>query len=74
MCQTQRIAARLFLPSKFIYNYICLVYDFTFDLDVIICYRYNLDPAGELDDNKLWKALESVQLKEFIESLPEKLG
>ncbi|XP_060582748.1 ATP-binding cassette sub-family C member 9-like [Ruditapes philippinarum] len=35
--------------------------------------RYNLDPGGEMDDNKLWKALESVQLKDTIDALPNKL-
>ena len=36
--------------------------------------RYNLDPAGEISDDKMWTALESVQLKETIEALPDKLG
>lgn len=35
--------------------------------------RYNLDPTGQMDDSKLWMALESVQLKDTIEALPDKL-
>ncbi|XP_052799904.1 ATP-binding cassette sub-family C member 9-like isoform X2 [Mya arenaria] len=35
--------------------------------------RYNLDPGGELEDGNLWTALESVQLKDTIEALPDKL-
>ena len=36
--------------------------------------RYNLDPACEIADNKIWTALESVQLKDMIEALPDQLG
>ena len=39
-----------------------------------LIFRYNLDPAGEISDDKMWTALESVQLKETIEALPDKLG
>ncbi|XP_052239294.1 ATP-binding cassette sub-family C member 9-like isoform X2 [Dreissena polymorpha] len=35
--------------------------------------RYNLDPTSEIEDSKLWMALESVQLRDTIEALPEKL-
>ncbi|XP_055997063.1 ATP-binding cassette sub-family C member 8-like isoform X2 [Ostrea edulis] len=35
--------------------------------------RYNLDPQGEIPDEKLWAALETVQLKESIAELPDKL-
>ena len=34
----------------------------------------NLDLAGELADDKFLTALESVQLKETMEILPEQLG
>lgn len=36
--------------------------------------RLNLDPSSENSDGKLWKALEDVNMKEFIESLPGKLN
>ncbi|XP_070656012.1 ATP-binding cassette sub-family C member 4-like isoform X2 [Bos indicus] len=36
--------------------------------------RENLDPFNEHTDNELWNALEEVQLKEFIESLPDKMN
>ncbi|KAJ3351226.1 Multidrug resistance-associated protein 4 [Entophlyctis luteolus] len=35
--------------------------------------RYNLDPFSAYDDAKLWSALESVELKASVESLPEGL-
>ncbi|XP_057653041.1 uncharacterized protein LOC130891946 [Diorhabda carinulata] len=31
--------------------------------------RYNLDPFGEFDDDKIWDALELVELKESVDSL-----
>ncbi|XP_060250605.1 ATP-binding cassette sub-family C member 4-like isoform X16 [Ovis aries] len=36
--------------------------------------RENLDPFNEHTDNELWNALEEVQLKESIESLPAKMN
>ncbi|XP_069457986.1 ATP-binding cassette sub-family C member 4-like isoform X2 [Ovis canadensis] len=36
--------------------------------------RENLDPYHEHTDNELWNALEEVQLKESIESLPAKMN
>ncbi|KAI4565333.1 hypothetical protein MJT46_009676 [Ovis ammon polii x Ovis aries] len=36
--------------------------------------RENLDPCHEHTDNELWNALEEVQLKESIESLPAKMN
>ncbi|XP_070543483.1 ATP-binding cassette sub-family C member 8-like isoform X1 [Ptychodera flava] len=35
--------------------------------------RYNLDPAKKLDDDSLWKALETAQLKDIIKELPGQL-
>nr|XP_022339096.1 ATP-binding cassette sub-family C member 9-like isoform X1 [Crassostrea virginica] len=35
--------------------------------------RYNLDPEGEISDEKLWAALETVQLKESITELHNQL-
>lgn len=32
--------------------------------------RYNLDPFDEYDDEKLWEALEEVNLKENISDMP----
>ncbi|CAH1105116.1 unnamed protein product [Psylliodes chrysocephalus] len=31
--------------------------------------RYNLDPFGEYEDDKIWKALEQVELKDAVDSL-----
>ncbi|XP_076108131.1 ATP-binding cassette sub-family C member 9-like isoform X1 [Mytilus galloprovincialis] len=36
--------------------------------------RYNLDPTDTLDDEKLWSALETVQMKEVITALPDQLN
>ncbi|KAL3283197.1 hypothetical protein HHI36_006347 [Cryptolaemus montrouzieri] len=36
--------------------------------------RYNLDPFGKSDDKMLWDALESVELKNSIESLDSKVS
>lgn len=36
--------------------------------------RYNLDPFSKFADEDLWNALEQVQLKETVESLPLKLN
>jgi ABC-type multidrug transport system fused ATPase/permease subunit len=36
--------------------------------------RENLDPHGRFSDADLWECLETVQLKDLIASLPEKLG
>ncbi|XP_040091431.1 multidrug resistance-associated protein 4-like, partial [Oryx dammah] len=36
--------------------------------------RENLDPFNEHTDDELWNALEEVQLKESIESLPAKMN
>ncbi|KAK7499154.1 hypothetical protein BaRGS_00009701 [Batillaria attramentaria] len=35
--------------------------------------RFNLDPEGILSDDRLWAALEAVQMKEFVQTLAEKL-
>eukprot|EP01122_Echinamoeba_exundans_P001098 TRINITY_DN1103_c0_g2_i1.p1 TRINITY_DN1103_c0_g2~~TRINITY_DN1103_c0_g2_i1.p1 ORF type:complete len:1401 (+),score=489.68 TRINITY_DN1103_c0_g2_i1:230-4432(+) len=35
--------------------------------------RYNVDPFKEKEDKDIWRALEMVQLKSYIESLPDKL-
>ncbi|PVD32870.1 hypothetical protein C0Q70_08317 [Pomacea canaliculata] len=35
--------------------------------------RFNLDPESKWSDERLWSSLESVQMKETIQSLPEKL-
>lgn len=35
--------------------------------------RYNLDPQNEIPDEKLWSALETVQLKDSITELPNQL-
>jgi len=35
--------------------------------------RRNLDPFEEYPDNVLWKVLEQVKLKEYVDSLPKKL-
>ncbi|OWF53711.1 ATP-binding cassette sub-family C member 9 [Mizuhopecten yessoensis] len=35
--------------------------------------RYNLDPKGEVSDERIWLALETVQLKDTISALPEEL-
>lgn len=35
--------------------------------------RYNLDPLNEISDEKLWSALETVQLKDSITELPNQL-
>ncbi|BFZ18446.1 hypothetical protein BsWGS_21482 [Bradybaena similaris] len=35
--------------------------------------RFNLDPNKKRSDEKLWSALESVQLKEFVTALPDQL-
>ena len=34
---------------------------------------FNLDPAGEHDDVRLWTALEHAHLKHFVLSLPNQL-
>ncbi|KAJ6220572.1 hypothetical protein RDWZM_006384 [Blomia tropicalis] len=36
--------------------------------------RYNVDPFGEHDDERLWRVLDEVQLKETISNLPGQLG
>jgi ABC-type multidrug transport system fused ATPase/permease subunit len=36
--------------------------------------RENLDPHGRFSDMELWRCLATVQLKELIASLPDKLG
>lgn len=36
--------------------------------------RYNVDPFNEKEDKDIWRALEMVQLKAFVESLPDKLA
>ena len=36
--------------------------------------RFNLDPDNKWPDERLWQALESVQMKETVQALPEKLG
>lgn len=36
--------------------------------------RMNLDPFNEKTDSDLWKALEHVHLKSFVEGLPEGLN
>lgn len=36
--------------------------------------RSNLDPFDEYDDASLWEVLESSQMKEYVQSLPEKLN
>lgn len=36
--------------------------------------RYNLDPFDEFDDEKIWKALEGVKLKNLISELPAGLS
>ncbi|KAL3283196.1 hypothetical protein HHI36_006346 [Cryptolaemus montrouzieri] len=36
--------------------------------------RYNLDPFGKSDDKSLWQALESVELKNSVESLDSKVS
>ena len=43
------------------------------NLTCLYC-RYNLDPEGEISDEKLWAALETVQLKESITELHNQLG
>ncbi|KAL3856343.1 hypothetical protein ACJMK2_011112 [Sinanodonta woodiana] len=35
--------------------------------------RHNLDPIGEIPDNKLWEALQTVELKDTIETLEGQL-
>ncbi|KAH8832602.1 P-loop containing nucleoside triphosphate hydrolase protein [Flagelloscypha sp. PMI_526] len=35
--------------------------------------RDNIDPVGTYSDDKIWIALEQAHLKEYVESLPEKL-
>ncbi|CAG5124367.1 unnamed protein product [Candidula unifasciata] len=35
--------------------------------------RFNLDPNKRRSDERLWSALESVQLKEFVAALPDQL-
>jgi ABC-type multidrug transport system fused ATPase/permease subunit len=35
--------------------------------------RKNLDPFEKHDDKELWNVLEKVNLKEYVESLKEKL-
>jgi ABC-type multidrug transport system fused ATPase/permease subunit len=35
--------------------------------------RYNVDPFKEKEDKDIWRALEMVQLKSYIDSLPDKL-
>jgi ABC-type multidrug transport system fused ATPase/permease subunit len=37
-------------------------------------YRYNIDPSNTLTDDKLWAALDIVQMKEVIMALPHQLG
>jgi hypothetical protein len=37
-------------------------------------YRYNIDPSNTLTDDKLWAALDIVQMKEVIMALPDQLG
>lgn len=37
-------------------------------------YRYNIDPSNTLTDDKLWEALDIVQMKEVIMALPDQLG
>ena len=34
---------------------------------------FNIDPAGEHDDVRLWTALENAHLKRFVLSLPNQL-
>ena len=34
---------------------------------------FNIDPAGEHDDVRLWTALEHAHLKNFVLSLPDQL-
>ncbi|KAK0424582.1 hypothetical protein QR680_008734 [Steinernema hermaphroditum] len=36
-------------------------------------FRMNLDPFGEFDDARLWEALRVASLRDFVESLPERL-
>ncbi|ESP02539.1 hypothetical protein LOTGIDRAFT_138232, partial [Lottia gigantea] len=35
--------------------------------------RFNLDPSSTIEEDKLWSALEVVQLKDYISNLPQKL-
>ena len=35
--------------------------------------RENIDPSGSHSDNEILKVLEEVQLKYYIDSLPERL-
>lgn len=36
--------------------------------------RENLDPDGRFSDLELWRALEAVQLKDLVASLPDQMG
>ena len=36
--------------------------------------RFNLDPDNKWPDERLWGALESVQMKETVQAMPEQLG
>ena len=35
--------------------------------------RFNLDPFGAYDDDKLWRAIELSNLKEFVQQMPKGL-
>jgi ABC-type multidrug transport system fused ATPase/permease subunit len=35
--------------------------------------RYNVDPFGDHSDDEIWRALELIQLKPYVESLPGQL-
>ena len=36
--------------------------------------RFNLDPFSEAEDTEIWDVLQSVDMKSFVSSLPDKLG
>ena len=43
---------------------------------ITLCFspRYNLDANSQVSDERLWQALEEVQMREVVEALPERLG